>query len=132
MCGKGGIGNPLPETPDVARQSRSHRRSPLLPATILPSDPKRTPTPTEIIAVPDEVRCGVVDLDVLGEAIVLRCFREFWCRSVPLCRSTNDVLTVVLARDRHREAPSRSIVPKTSVRTTSTTRPFARALRTVA
>ena len=55
----------------MARQSRSHRRSPLLPATILPSDPKRTPTPTEVIAVPDEVRCGVVDLDVLGEAISL-------------------------------------------------------------
>ena len=63
---------------------------------------------------------------------VLRCFREFWCRSVPLFRSTNEVLTVVLASDRLRYAYSRSTVPKINARVTSTTRPFFRFLHTVA
>jgi hypothetical protein len=49
-----------------------------------------------------------------------------------LFRSTNDVLIVVLAVDRFSSPPSRNSVPKTSVRTTSTTRPFSRRFRTVA
>jgi hypothetical protein len=49
-----------------------------------------------------------------------------------LFRSTNDVLIVVLAVERPSSAVSRASVPKTTVRTTSTTRPFSRRFRTVA
>ncbi len=58
--------------------------------------------------------------------------REFCPRSVPLLRSTKAVLAVELTFDRSSIAFNSTAVPKTSVRTTLTTRPFFRVFFTVA
>ncbi len=55
---------------------------------------------------------------------VLRLLREFFPRSVPLCRSTNEVLMVVLTVDHTSQLFNNSIVPNTIVFTILTTRPF--------
>ena len=63
---------------------------------------------------------------------VLRTFRLLKWRSVPLYRSTNDVLMLVDHADASSAAFSCSGVPNTRVRRTSTTWPFSRFLHTVA
>jgi hypothetical protein len=63
---------------------------------------------------------------------VFLAFRAFRLRSVPLCRSTNAVLIVRLAAEAASAAPTVAAVPKITRVVTSTTRPFFRALCTVA
>src|SRR5262245_12131411 len=61
---------------------------------------------------------------------VFRTFRAFRLRSVPLCRSTNAVLTVRLAAEASSAAATVAAVPKITRVVTSTTRPFFRVLCT--
>src|SRR3954471_14104325 len=63
---------------------------------------------------------------------VFRTFRAFRLRSVPLCRSTNDVLIVRLTPERANAACTPATVPKIPRVTPSTARPFLRVLCTVA
>src|SRR3954463_7555671 len=63
---------------------------------------------------------------------VFRTFRAFRLRSVPLCRSTNAVLTVRLTAEASNAAATVAAVPKITRVATSTTRPFFRVLCTVA
>ena len=69
---------------------------------------------------------------VLREAIRLPHLRAFRLRSVPLCRSTNAVLTVRLATESANATCTVAAVPKITRVATSTTRPFVRVLCTVA
>src|SRR5512135_2638195 len=59
-------------------------------------------------------------------------FRAFRLRSVPLCRSTNAVLTTRLTSELASAACTVAAVPKITRATTLTTRPFFRVLCTVA
>ena len=63
---------------------------------------------------------------------VLRTFRAFRFRSLPLCRSTNAVFTFPLTFDSSSAAASNSAVPKITRKSTLTTRPRSRLLWTVA
>src|SRR3954466_6056339 len=63
---------------------------------------------------------------------VFRTFRASRFRAVPLCRSTNAVLTARLTPELPRAACTDAAVPKITRVATSTTRPFFRALCIVA
>ena len=62
----------------------------------------------------------------------MRAFRALRCRSVPFCRSTNDVLIAVLTRDIPNAAVTAATVPKTARVATFATRPFSRVFWTTA
>ncbi len=73
-----------------------------------------------------------MDPPVLREAVRLSHLPRLRLRSVPLCRSTNAVLTVRLADESASAASTVAAVPKITRVATSTTRPFFRVLCTVA
>jgi hypothetical protein len=119
----------------VISETGGHRRGALLDPVGGAFDVQRPHRPAEVVAEADEVAGRVVDVPLLREfekQYVFLVLREFCPRSVPLSRSTKEVLTVELAVERSSIALRSAAVPKTSVRTTLTTRPFFRVFFTVA